>query len=86
MPVPPGPPRCTRCGGEAVGPCAHCHDLLCVDCAELVSGLTKPFALCRSCAAAGAGEGLGRRALRLVLPIVLGLGAVVALILLLGRA
>ena len=68
-----------------MGPCAHCHDLICADCAELVDGMTKPFALCRSCAGAGVGRGMGRRALRLVLPIVLALGAVVALLLLLGR-
>jgi len=85
QPVDPGPPRCRRCRvAEAVGPCAHCGDLVCADCAELVTGLAKPHALCRSCAAAGAGRGLGRAALRLVLPILVGLGVIVALLIWLG--
>lgn len=86
MPHEPGPPRCARCGAEAVGPCARCHDLLCADCAELVTGLTRPFAVCRRCHAAGAGQGLGRRALRLVLPFVFVLAALVAVLWLVSRA
>jgi hypothetical protein len=86
QPVEPGPPRCRRCHvNEAVGPCAHCRDLVCADCAELVTGLAKPHALCRACAAAGVGRGLGRAALRIVLPILFGLGVIVALLLLLGN-
>lgn len=77
QPVEPGPPRCARCGAEAVGPCAHCGDLLCPDCAVLVTGLAKPHALCKSCARAGVGRRLGRQALTLVLPIVLALLALV---------
>lgn len=85
QPVEPGPPLCRRCHvNEAVGPCAHCGDLVCADCAELVVGLAKPHAVCRSCAAAGAGRGLGRAALRLVLPVLLALAAIVALLILIG--
>lgn len=83
--VEPGPPRCRRCGAEAIGPCAHCRDLICADCAEIVVGLAKPHAVCRSCAAAGAGRGLGRAALRIVVPILLALAGLVALLVLIDR-
>ena len=47
--------RCALCPRPAAGPCARCRRSVCGDCCELVTGGAATFALCLTCAAAGAG-------------------------------
>nr|MBP6848624.1 hypothetical protein [Kofleriaceae bacterium] len=46
--------RCALCGRPASGPCARCRRSVCADCCELTSGGAATFALCLTCARAGA--------------------------------
>lgn len=47
---------CKHCGAPGVGPCARCELPLCGDCAILSEGGVRVFAICRDCAAEGAGK------------------------------
>jgi hypothetical protein len=40
---------CAYCHAPAAGACASCRAVVCVDCAELVTGSGKSFAVCRDC-------------------------------------
>ena len=46
--------RCALCGRPVSGPCARCRRSVCADCCELTSGGAATFALCLTCARAGA--------------------------------
>jgi len=41
--------RCVRCGAEAAGPCARCHEPVCGDCCVLTEGGARVWAICLSC-------------------------------------
>lgn len=47
---------CKHCGGVAAGPCLRCHAPLCGDCCVISEGSVEVYAICRDCAAEGAGE------------------------------
>jgi hypothetical protein len=81
-----GVARCYRCGAEAAGPCARCHEPVCGNCCVLTEGGTRVWAICFAC------EDRGGRSLRggwamvlgwIALPI-LGLAVAVALLALLA--
>src|ERR1700677_3026019 len=42
--------RCFRCGAEAAGPCASCHEPVCGDCSTLTEGGVQVWAICLGCA------------------------------------
>ncbi len=45
------PATCVHCGELAAGPCARCEVPLCGACCIITEGGTKPYAICRDCAA-----------------------------------
>jgi hypothetical protein len=74
--------RCALCGAPAAGPCARCRSPVCADCCTLTGGGLTTFAVCTRCARAG-GASLRRAWLGLfgwIALLLLGLGAVVALL------
>jgi hypothetical protein len=42
--------RCFRCGAQAAGPCASCHEPVCGDCSTLTEGGVRVWAICLGCA------------------------------------
>lgn len=87
VPTDADPPatRCALCPRDAVGPCARCKRSICGDCCELTDGGVTTFAICHTCVRRGgssiAGAWLGLLAWLGL--IILGLGAVAALLILL---
>ena len=41
--------RCVRCGAEAAGPCARCHQPVCGNCCVLTEGGARVWAICLAC-------------------------------------
>jgi hypothetical protein len=60
QPFSPDDDYCVYCHAVAAGPCAACGALCCGDCVELVMGLTRQRAVCRSCRAHGRDPGDAR--------------------------
>ncbi len=48
-PLQPDELYCVYCHRPAAGRCARCHALICADCADLESGLSRPVAVCHRC-------------------------------------
>lgn len=79
--------RCKICGAAAIGPCARCRSMVCVDCCELTEGAATTFALCTSCARTGNATlaSAWRGLLGWIALIVLGLVGVGAIVYVLRR-
>ena len=80
-----GPPveRCVRCGKNAAGPCARCHQPVCGDCCVLTEGGTAVWAICLACEDRG-GRSLTRRWATVIWWIVSPILALAVLIVLLA--